>query len=173
MGAANTIPGVEEFSKKCPVVSQARSAVESACGDNEAARNTQVEFYDKHSNSINNLNANPCVGHIKRAILYAAGDKIGGDEAMKESSRALAVQTGRTVGFLVGGPVGAVVGGAAGGLAADGIITAAQGEKYGTMQPLLTICQGNINDEDIVDLSKMVVSDAVDGILPNIKMWEL
>lgn len=110
----------ENFSKQCPIVSQARSAVEAAAGDTKAARQTQMEFVGLVSNVTNAI---PVVGHIKGGIHYACGDKEGGDQAMKSSSRTIGVAGGGVAGFFVGGPVGAVAGGIAGGAAMDGITT--------------------------------------------------
>lgn len=110
----------ENFSRQCPIVSQVRSAVEAIGGDAQAARETQLEFVGLLSNVAN---AVPVVGHVKGAIHYAAGDKEGGHQAMKSSSRSIGVIGGGVGGFFVGGPVGAVAGGIAGGVALDGLTT--------------------------------------------------
>ena len=87
-------------------------------------------------------NGIPVLGHAKGVIHYAFGDKEGGDQAMKSSSRTIGclitqhfieysyirfiiegVMGGGVGGFFVGGLVGAVAGGIAGGIAMDGITT--------------------------------------------------
>lgn len=120
----------ENFSKQCPVVSQVRSAVEATRGDLNAARQTQLEFVSLVSNMVNSV---PVIGHIKGGIHYACGDKEGGDQAMKSSSRTVGVAGAGVAGFFVAGPVGAVVGGIAGGAAMDGLTTGVDSivhEKY-------------------------------------------
>ena len=77
-----------DFSRKCPIVSQVRSAIEAIQGDQNAARETQLECLKNLSNI---MNAVPGVGHLKGAIHYAAGDKIGGDQAMKSASRTIGI----------------------------------------------------------------------------------
>lgn len=64
----------------------------------------------------------PGVGHAKGAIHYIAGDKEGGDKAMKAASRTTGVVLGGLAG-AVGGPAGVVAGGIAGGAAMDGVTT--------------------------------------------------
>ena len=57
----------------------------------------------------------PVVGHVKGGIHYICGDKEGGDNAMKSSSRTVGVIGGGVGGFFVGGPAGAIGGGLTGG----------------------------------------------------------
>lgn len=122
-----------------PVVSQSKSAFQAFCGDTKGARQTQFNFfkgcpivsqigavgaavtgnaeYAKESQMyfVNNLSimvdSIPVVGHAKGAIHYIYGDKEGGDNAMKASSRTVGVIGGGIGGFIVGGPVGSVMGG--------------------------------------------------------------
>ena len=77
----------------------------------------------------------PVIGHIKGGIHYAAGDKEGGEQAMKAASRTTGVIGGGVGGFLVGGPVGAVAGGVSGGVAMDGIMTGAESAIEGEYKP--------------------------------------
>ena len=122
----------ENFTKQCPVVSQVRSAVEAISGDTQAARDTQLEFVGLLSNVTN---AVPVVGHIKGSIHYAVGDKEGGHQAMKASSRSVGVVSGGVGGFFLGGPVGAVVGGIAGGATMDSITTGVESLIHDEYKP--------------------------------------
>lgn len=137
-GAAQT---QENFIKTCPVVSQLTSVVQSISGDEKGARETQKAFL----NTVNGVaNGIPVVGHVKGVVHYACGDKDGGDQAMKSSSRSVGkelisiffyycslnlieykkgVVGGGIGGFFVAGPAGAIFGGIAGGSAMDGITT--------------------------------------------------
>lgn len=113
----------ENFSKQCPIVSQTRSLVELGLGKKEAAGNTQKEFLGTVNNVANGI---PVFGHVKGAIHYVAGDKEGGDTAMKSASRTTGVLAGGAGGFMVGGPAGAVAGGVTAGAAMDGATTAVE-----------------------------------------------
>ena len=97
----------ENFSKWCPVVSQARSAVE-ATYDTDQARRTQESFRDNFLEPA--ADGTPGVGHVKGAVHYALGDRKKGDESMKAASRTTAV-AGAAV--LTGGVGGGVVAGGA------------------------------------------------------------
>lgn len=122
----------ENFSRQCPIVSQARSLVEVSMGDAEAARRTQIE-QGKMLNGL--VDSVPVVGHIKGGVHYACGDRNGGDAAMKASSRTTGVLGGGAVGFIAGGPVGAVAGGIAGGGILDGATTAVDSGIHGEFRP--------------------------------------
>lgn len=120
----------EEFSKQCPVVSQARSAVE-ATYDTEAARRTQLEFVD---NLEGVADATPIVGHVKGAVHYALGDTEKGDGCMKSASRTTAVVA---AGVATGGS-GLLVAGAAAataGVVADGVTTGVDSAVHNEYRP--------------------------------------
>ena len=100
-----------------PILSQAKSFVQAACGDVEGARETQGNFIktcpivsqgtslvqsmsgDKEGaletqkafvKTISGVaNGIPIVGHVKGAIHYALGDNDGGDQALKSSTRSI------------------------------------------------------------------------------------
>ncbi len=68
------------------------------------------------------LNGVPLVGHLKGAAHYAAGDREGGDEAMRQASRTVGVVAGG-VAAMAGGPAMMVAGGIAGGAVMDALTT--------------------------------------------------
>jgi hypothetical protein len=100
-----------------PILSQAKSLVQAACGDVEGARETQGNFLktcpivsqgtslvqsisgDKEGametqkafgKTISGVaNGIPIVGHVKGVIHYALGDNDGGDLAIKCSTRSI------------------------------------------------------------------------------------
>lgn len=75
----------ENFLKQCPVVSQGTSLVQATIlDDEEGALKTQKAFLKTMSGVADGI---PAVGHVKGVIHYACGDKEGGDQAMKSSSR--------------------------------------------------------------------------------------
>lgn len=141
MGNVNTIP----------VVSQAKSAVQAACGDTRGARETQEKFLHecvgvsqvtslvylakgdtekaeqtqvRCGKTLSNFaDGVPVVGHVKGAIHHIAGDHEGGNNALRAATRTTGVMAGGALGFCVGGPVGAVAGGIAAGGTLDGAAT--------------------------------------------------
>ncbi len=54
--------------------------MQAACGDKNGALETQKEFLQTVSGVVDGI---PVVGHLKGGVHYAAGDKTGGDNAMK------------------------------------------------------------------------------------------
>lgn len=74
----------ENFLKQCPIVSQGTSLVQAISGDEKGARETQMAFLNTVSGVANGI---PVVGHAKGVVHYVCGDKEGGDQAMKSSSR--------------------------------------------------------------------------------------
>ncbi|XP_062576923.1 uncharacterized protein LOC134238829 [Saccostrea cucullata] len=117
----------DNFTKQCLIVSQLRSAVEICNGDVEAAKETQSEFVKNMSGLAD---AFPVVGHVKGVVHYAAGDREGGDNAMKSASRTTGAIIGGAVGSLAG-PAGAYAGGVAGAVTMDAIITGADSAIHG------------------------------------------
>ncbi|XP_060765322.1 uncharacterized protein LOC132873613 isoform X2 [Neoarius graeffei] len=146
-----------------PLLSQAKSLVQLACGDTEGASRTQKNFVrrcpvvsqavalgaklageDEEAEEIwkegletigGFADGMPVIGHVKGAIHYACGDKKGGDEAMKSASRTAGSMAGGIVGFVVGGPVGAVVGGIESAAAMDLITTAVDSAVHEEFRP--------------------------------------
>ena len=132
----------------CPVISQAKSLVQYMFGDREGAYRTLENFlrtcpliavfrwiYHKlvtgdeeeaeepARQCLQFIDVIPVVGHVKGFCHYAAGNREGGDNAMKSASRTTGSAIGSIVGTVVGGPFGSAVGLAAGGYAMD-VITA-------------------------------------------------
>lgn len=68
-------------------------------------------------------NSAPLVGHIIGAIRYACGDRLGGHNAMKSSSRTTAGMLGAVVGWVFAPGPGAIGGYLAGVNVADGVIS--------------------------------------------------
>lgn len=112
----------------------------------------------------------PVVGHVKGGIHYAFGDKNGGDQAMKLSSRTVGVLGGGAAGFLVAGPVGAVAGGIAGGAALDGITTVIDSAVHDEYRPAgqvaawTSAANGKSTEEVIGGIVGIVVTPVMDGI---------
>lgn len=97
-GAKNT---QENFSRQCPVISQARSFVEATALQNpEAARETQEQFLNGFIEPL--ADNTPVIGHIKGGIHMAVGDTKRGEEILKGASKTLAIALGSAA-----GPVGA------------------------------------------------------------------
>jgi hypothetical protein len=118
----------ENFSKTCPIVSQCRSACEVAfCEDGaRKARETQLAQVGMISDFADGI---PVLGHVKGTIHYICKDSVGGEKAMKASSRTVGVIGGGVGGFLFGGPAGAIAGGIGGGLFLDGITTGVHSDR--------------------------------------------
>jgi hypothetical protein len=76
----------ERFVRECMLTSQIFSLIQSIKGDNEGAIKTQKMFLKATANMIDGI---PVAGHVKGAIHYACGDKAGGHQAMKSSSRTI------------------------------------------------------------------------------------
>ncbi|ESO95417.1 hypothetical protein LOTGIDRAFT_160555 [Lottia gigantea] len=156
----------ENFTKQCPGVSQIRSLVEVASGDTDAALQTQKECLGTISGMVDAI---PVVGHAKGGIHYICGDKDGGDNAMKASSRTTGVMAGGAGGFLVGGPVGAVAGGMAGASVMDTVTSIVDSEVHGDSRPTGYIKQIGDIIEDPKDPGKWfdvtfsAVGDAMTG----------
>jgi hypothetical protein len=74
----------ENFSKQCIIVSQIRSMVERAQGDEEAANNTNEEFC-KSTDGL--LRKTPIVGHARGCLAYLLGDTKTGDATMVEATK--------------------------------------------------------------------------------------
>lgn len=104
-------------------------------GDNAAARATQKDFLGASVAGANGLvNAIPVIGHAKGGVHYLCGDRNGGDEAMKSSSRTIGVVGGGLLGALAG-PAGVVGGAMAGGQLVDGAATAVEYAIHGEYRP--------------------------------------
>ena len=156
----------ENFSRGCPVVSQLRSAGEAIGGNAEAAKKTQEYFVNSMGSLADGI---PVVGHVKGVIHYAAGDKEGGDQAMKSASRTVGVVGGGAVGLLVGGPVGAITGGVVGGAAMDGITTGVDSAVHGEYRPagnvaLVTNLVEDKSSSKSGDIFDLVAGVAMDGM---------
>lgn len=134
-----------------PVLSQLKSAIQWAAGQDEKARATQENFinrcpvvsqvkagyevYHGHSedaletqwqfleNTSYLMNSVPIVGHVKGLIHFTWGDYEGSLDAMKLSTRASGVMLGGIGGLAVAGPGGSIGGGLAAGAAMDSIFT--------------------------------------------------
>lgn len=74
----------EQFSKRCPVISQLRSAVEGTY-DVEAANQTQTEFIENMKNV--NASAIPVVSQIVSAVQATRGDLEGATETQQQFSK--------------------------------------------------------------------------------------
>ena len=68
------------FTGRCPVIAQARSAVEAGCDDHEAALNTQLEFVAHLPGTIGGMTvaAGAAVGDSKIAMAGAAVEGVQG-----------------------------------------------------------------------------------------------
>jgi len=75
------------FTKRCPVVSQVRSAVEAVTEGPEAAIATQNEFLRFASASLDKV---PLLGHAKGWVHHQVGDHERGVEAMRAADRSTA-----------------------------------------------------------------------------------
>jgi hypothetical protein len=111
----------DRFSKQCPGISQARSAVHAACGDDKQAAEVQIEQAKLLENIVSSV---PGAGHIAGGIAFACGDNERGCQYMKNASRSTAVVGGA----LVAGPVGALAVGAAYDAVQYGIETGVHGK---------------------------------------------
>lgn len=76
----------ENFLKTCPGISQGTSLVQLIAGDHDGALETQKAFGRTVSGVVNGI---PVVGHVKGVVHYACGDKEGGDQAIKSSTRTI------------------------------------------------------------------------------------
>lgn len=130
-----------------PIVSQAKSVVQLACGDMDGAAQTQENFVkecpgvSQVTSTVQLIAGNadgaletqmrcgkamsnmvdgiPVAGHAKGLVHYAVGDKEGGDKAMISATRTTGVIAGGAGGFLVAGPAGAIAGGMYSGAVVD------------------------------------------------------
>ena len=134
-------------------------------GNADEAEEVQKEFVKGVSDFADGV---PVVGHVKGTIHYIAGDKNGGDKAMKSASRTTGVMAGGVGGFFVGGPVGAVAGGIAGGATMDGVTTVADSAVHDEYRPsgyfaAIKNIASNQNAGDILDTTLMPVFDGMAG----------
>ncbi|CAE8689186.1 unnamed protein product [Polarella glacialis] len=121
----------EQFSKECPIVSQARSAVEASMGNNEAALQTQMVFAANMNDAVD---SSPGIGHLKAAIHEACGDKSGAEKALHMANGTTSLAAfGLVAGAAFGGPVGSVILGSAGTAAGLLRLPAMQLARLGTV----------------------------------------
>ena len=89
----------ENFSKRCPVISQLRSAVEAtALRNTEAARETQKHFLEHTVKPA--LETTPIVGHVTGGIYLAMGKNEKGIACIKAASKNTVVSVAKTVAEL-------------------------------------------------------------------------
>jgi len=133
-----------------PIVSQAKSALQAACGDKKGALRTQINFsrecplVSQIRTSIEMArgdmvaaektvaaqvamlsklaNGIPGVGHAKGLIHYAYEDAESGNKAMRAATRSTGAAIGGMGGLFLGGPICAAAGGMAGAASVDGIV---------------------------------------------------
>lgn len=154
----------ETFAKRCPIVSQTVSVYQAFNGNMEGAKETQMEFLSMINDTVNSI---PIVGHAKGVVHYIAGDKMGGDEAMKSASHTTGTIGGGIAGFGLLGPIGAITGGIAGGAIMDATITTADTLIHDEERPygyLNQIKQIKENPEDAGQWVDMATSLAFDGL---------
>ncbi len=148
-------------------MSQITSAVQAICGDEKGAQETQLEFLRALGGVVDSV---PIVGHLKGAIHYAQGDKFGGDNAMKSSSRSIGVIGGGVGGFFLLGPVGAFLGGVTSGVTIDAITTIVDSTVHDEFRPngnialMHEIRNGKANSAGhVFDLTFGMVLDGIAG----------
>lgn len=74
----------ERFLNYCPLVSQAKSVVQAASGRKEEAIQTQRDFLDFTSKSLDKV---PLIGHAKALLHHRLGDQDRAEQAMEEANR--------------------------------------------------------------------------------------
>lgn len=156
----------ETFAKRCPIVSQTVSVYQAFNGDMVGAKETQMEFLGMINDTVNSI---PIVGHAKGMVHYVAGDKIGGDEAMKSASHTTGTIGGGIAGFGLLGPIGAIAGGITGGAIMDATITTAdtlihdEDRPYGYFNQIKQIKEKPGDAGQWVDMATSLALDGLAG----------
>ncbi|XP_071125049.1 uncharacterized protein [Mytilus edulis] len=156
----------ETFAKRCPIVSQTVSVYQAFNGDMVGAKETQMEFLGMINDTVNSI---PIVGHAKGMVHYVAGDKMGGDEAMKSASHTTGTIGGGIAGFGLLGPIGAIAGGITGGAIMDATITTAdtlihdEDRPYGYFNQIKQIKEKPGDAGQWVDMATSLALDGLAG----------
>ncbi|XP_076117541.1 uncharacterized protein LOC143085196 [Mytilus galloprovincialis] len=156
----------ETFAKRCPIVSQTVSVYQAFNGDMVGAKETQMEFLGMINDTVNSI---PIVGHAKGMVHYVAGDKMGGDEAMKSASHTTGTIGGGIAGFGLLGPIGAIAGGITGGAIMDATITTAdtlihdEDRPYGYFNQIKQIKEKPGDAGQWVDIATSLALDGLAG----------
>ncbi|XP_071152114.1 uncharacterized protein [Mytilus edulis] len=156
----------ETFAKRCPIVSQTVSVYQAFNGNMEGAKETQMEFLGMINDTVNSI---PIVGHAKGMVHYIAGDKMGGDEAMKSASHTTGTIGGGIAGFGLLGPIGAIAGGITGGAIMDATITTAdtlihdEDRPYGYLNQIKQIKEKPGDAGQWVDMATSLALDGLAG----------
>lgn len=107
---------MDNFSKGTPIIASIRAAIESAQGDNDAARETMEHCArNMAAQGLEIAEGLPVVGHITAGVYAAVGDHEGAVRVAEGATRGLVVAA---AGF-VGGPGAAI----AAGVGFDGLAT--------------------------------------------------